>query len=56
MSSSCRPDDLMHHIADFIGDQRCNITGFHLYTFNQLDADVEVTYVIEGQAQSAKLT
>jgi methylenetetrahydrofolate reductase (NADPH) len=33
-----QPDDLMYHLADYVADARLNIVGFHLYTFNQLDA------------------
>ena len=32
-----QPDDLMYHLADYVGDARLNIVGFHLFTFNQLD-------------------
>ena len=32
-----QPDDLVYHLADYVGVARFNIVGFHLYTFNQLE-------------------
>ena len=32
-----QPDDLLYHLADYVGVARFNIVGFHLYTFNQLE-------------------
>ena len=33
-----QPDDLVLHLASYVDIPRFNITGLHLYTFNQVDA------------------
>ncbi len=32
------PDELVKDLAPYVGDQHYNIAGFHIYTFNQVDA------------------
>ena len=32
------PDELVKELAPYVGDQDYNIAGFHIYTFNQVDA------------------
>jgi methylenetetrahydrofolate reductase (NADPH) len=32
------PDELILHLANYVGNSRFNITGLHLYTFNQVEA------------------
>ena len=32
------PDDLILHLANYVASSRFNITGLHLYTFNQVEA------------------
>ncbi len=37
-SGSYSPDDLIGELAPYVGDQGCNIIGFHVYTFNQIES------------------
>ena len=32
------PDELVKELAPYVGDQDYNVAGFHIYTFNQVDA------------------
>jgi methylenetetrahydrofolate reductase (NADPH) len=32
------PDSLVRELVPYVGDQDCNIIGFHVYTFNQIES------------------
>jgi methylenetetrahydrofolate reductase (NADPH) len=52
------PDELVKELAPYVGDQDYNIAGFHIYTFNQVEATEKWRRKILGleQADSAVST
>jgi methylenetetrahydrofolate reductase (NADPH) len=52
------PDELVKELAPYVGDQDYNIAGFHIYTFNQVDATEKWRREMLGleQADSAVIT
>jgi methylenetetrahydrofolate reductase (NADPH) len=46
-----QPDELVSHLADYVGDERFDIAGLHLYTFNQVRAtnDWRESFIKKGR-------
>ena len=46
-----QPDELVSHLAGYVGDERMNIAGLHLYTFNQVKAtnDWRESFIKKGR-------
>ena len=46
------PDELVKELAPYVGDRDYNIAGFHIYTFNQVDATEKWRQKILGLEQA----